>query len=531
MNTIDIISFIYKIFTVIGSVAIFIYFFMPVYTIVGFFATKKFPKATHNHKYAVMIAARNEEAVIGNLIDSIKSQDYPSELVTIFVVADNCTDKTAEVARKCGAICYERFDNDHRTKGYALEFLTENIEKDYGIMSFDAYFIFDADNLLKKDYITRMNEAFDSGEKIVTSYRNTKNFDDNWIAASYGLHWIRTVRHEHRGRSALGLATRIQGTGFMFASEIIKNGWHYVSFTEDRAFAADAVVAGYRISYCDKAEFYDEQPTSLRIAMRQRIRWGKGHLQAFAESGPKLFKHIFVSVKNRPEYKLPAKNSASVVDSTAYDIYDDASVFLKSLFSFKERKLRGIVSLLLRIILVLPAIAAWIVAWLLKSLASYADKVCIKIKNSSFFVNMVSGQKFRGLKMRFMSYDMFSITFPNNLISIISRIFELLLGIFIAIEAGRFVFDTTNPVIILAISVALSYAGNILIGVYVFFVERRRIIPIPLGKKIFFCIMWPFFDIIGEITVLIALFARVEWKTIPHSVSVSIDDISHKNKR
>ena len=174
MNSIDIINILKEIFVLCARLSLCLYFFVPVYTILGFFLTKKFPKAKHNHKYAIMIAARNEEAVIANLLDSINAQDYPRELVTVFVVADNCTDATAQVARSYGAKCYERFDEERRTKGYALEFLVENIRRDYGIESFDAYFIFDADNLLKKDFITRMNEAFDSGEKIVTSYRNTK---------------------------------------------------------------------------------------------------------------------------------------------------------------------------------------------------------------------------------------------------------------------------------------------------------------------------------------------------------------------
>ena len=154
------------------------------YTVLGFFATRKFKPAKNQHKYAVLIPARNEEFVIGNLINSIKKQDYPSELVTIFVVADNCTDNTAKIARVMGAICYERFNDQERTKGFALKFLFENIEKDYGIQSFEGYFIFDSDNLLKEDYISRMNDSFDAGEKIITSYRNTKNWTESWIAST-----------------------------------------------------------------------------------------------------------------------------------------------------------------------------------------------------------------------------------------------------------------------------------------------------------------------------------------------------------
>ena len=163
------------------------YCFRVVFAIVGFFTTKKYKPAKKMHKYAILIAARNEESVIANLIHSIKMQDYPSELVTIFVVADNCNDKTAEISRKCGAICYERKDTEHRTKGFALQYLVECIRKDYGIESFEAYFIFDADNLLNKDYISRMNDSFDAGEKIITSYRNTKNFGKNWLTSGYGF--------------------------------------------------------------------------------------------------------------------------------------------------------------------------------------------------------------------------------------------------------------------------------------------------------------------------------------------------------
>ena len=134
-----------------------------VFKITGLFATRTFPAAEKQHKYAVLIAARNEEAVIGNLIESIRLQDYPAELVKIFVVADNCTDNTAEIAEKAGAVCYKRFDNEHRTKGYALQFLVECIRRNYGIDAFEGYFVFDADNLLKEDYISRINDSFDAG--------------------------------------------------------------------------------------------------------------------------------------------------------------------------------------------------------------------------------------------------------------------------------------------------------------------------------------------------------------------------------
>jgi len=297
---IDIISFF-------STLAFWLVIYKNAYSVIGFFLTRRFRPAKNHHKYAVLIAARNEESVIGNLVDSIRSQDYPSELVTIFVVADNCTDKTAQVARDAGAIVYERFDSEHRTKGYALQFLVRNIEADFGVASFEGYFFFDADNLLKRDFISRMNDAFDSGEKIITSFRNTKNFSTNWISSSYAIHWYRTVRNEHRARSFLRLATRIQGTGFLVANEILKDGWNYVSLTEDRELSAFAATNGYSISYNDKAEFYDEQPTDVKIMMRQRIRWAKGHLWAFTHYGWVLFKNIFTHKTQNNQFRAKTK--------------------------------------------------------------------------------------------------------------------------------------------------------------------------------------------------------------------------------
>ncbi len=270
----------------------FLYLSRTVYMIVGLFTTKKFACARRQHRYAVVIAARNEEAVIGNLLESIAAQDYPTELVTVFVVADNCTDLTAQKARQHGAVCYERFDNVHVTKGYALEFLFERIERDYGIESFEGYFVFDADNLLERDFISRMNDAFDSGEKLITSYRNTKNFDDGWLAAGYALHWLRTSRMESRARAAMGVSTRLQGTGYLFSSELVRDGWHFTSLTEDREFSSAAVVRGCHITYQHEAQFYDEQPTSLWIALRQRIRWSKGNLWAFTHFNRALLKRM-----------------------------------------------------------------------------------------------------------------------------------------------------------------------------------------------------------------------------------------------
>ena len=138
--------FLRRVNTFIGNALTIMVLYRMVYFVLGMFVTRKFKPAKKKHKYAIVIAARNEKNVIGNLIDSISKQDYPKELLTIFVVADNCTDNTAEIARSKGCICYERFDNEHKTKGYALEFLFDRIEEDYKKNNYENYFVFDADN-------------------------------------------------------------------------------------------------------------------------------------------------------------------------------------------------------------------------------------------------------------------------------------------------------------------------------------------------------------------------------------------------
>lgn len=475
MLFIKIINIIIAFFSKLSSAITFLYRYRTVFTVTGIFATRKFPKANNYHKYAVLIAARNEETVIGNLIDSIKDQDYPGDCVSIFVVADNCTDSTAAIARENGAVCYERFDSEHRTKGFALQFLVRQIARDYGIEAFEGYFIFDADNLLKRDYITRMNEAFDAGEKIITSYRNTKNFSDNWISASYGLHWLRTIRTEHRARSLFRLATRIQGTGFLFANELIRDGWNYTSLTEDRAFCADAVANGYTITYNHAAEFYDEQPTDMKIAMRQRIRWARGHLEAFVETGPQLLRHIFVT--------------------------------------------RGVAN------------------------NNKTDKNGQPLSKGRRFINNV--------RLRFMSFDMLTVVFPRGLYTTFKRIITIILrsiliicGAYkislwlmpkefrlLAVALGaKGVPSAIWAQIILLIVFTLSwllytYLTSIILAAYIFVAERRHIAKFSFIKKVWFCITFPIFDLIGKVATVIALFGKVEWKPIPHKVSVSVDKV------
>ena len=151
-------------------------------------------KPVHNvreNRFAVLISARNESNVIGQLLDSINAQTYNSDLVDVYVVADNCTDNTAEIARAHGANVYEREDKVYVGKGYALNYILNEIRAKFGSDHYDGYFVFDADNVLDPHYIEEMNKTFCSGYDALTSYRNSKNYGTNWITAGYALWFLR----------------------------------------------------------------------------------------------------------------------------------------------------------------------------------------------------------------------------------------------------------------------------------------------------------------------------------------------------
>ena len=251
--------------------------------------TRKPPlqEAKANHKYAVMISARNESQVIGDLIHSIRVQNYPQELISIFVIADNCTDNTAEIARNAGATeVYERFNDEEVGKGYALDYLFKHIFEEQGEDAYDAFFVFDADNIVDPQFVREMNKMYDTGEySALTSYRNSQNFCANWISAGYALWFLRESRFLNRPRTRLGVNCAVSGTGFLISADVLREegGWNYHLLTEDIEFSIASAVRGRKIGYCGNAIIYDEQPEHFRQSWDQRLRWSKGFYQVDAK--------------------------------------------------------------------------------------------------------------------------------------------------------------------------------------------------------------------------------------------------------
>ena len=252
--------------SVVNIVTSVLYFIMSLLTvhfvffaIVGVFKRKTFPKSEEKLRYGIIIPARNEENVVAGLIESVRKCNYPQDKLDVFVIAHNCTDRTAEVARATnGAYVYEYNNPEECTMGYAFRYLFKQIKRDYGIENYDGFFLFNADNILDKQYFEKMNDAFVACDRkcVITSFRNSKNFGSNLLSAMYGLYFAYGCRFESRGRTVLGCSTRVQGTGYVINSKIVKDGWNYVTLTEDWEFTADQLLQNNKIVFCDEAMFY-----------------------------------------------------------------------------------------------------------------------------------------------------------------------------------------------------------------------------------------------------------------------------------
>lgn len=231
--------------------------------------------------------------VIGKIIESLEALDYPKNLYDIFIIADNCTDNTAKIAKTYdGVYVCERNVPDKRGKGYALEWMFSklfNMDKDY-----DAIAIFDADNLVSKNFLKEMNYKMLKGYKVVQGYIDSKNPNDSWITGSYSIAFWTANRLFQLARANLGLSNQIGGTGFCMDSETLKElGWGATCLTEDLEFTCKLVLNGHKVGWAHNARVYDEKPLTLKQSWNQRKRWMQGFADVSSRFFTKLIKKAF----------------------------------------------------------------------------------------------------------------------------------------------------------------------------------------------------------------------------------------------
>ena len=251
-----------------------------------------------NPKFAVLIPARDESKVIEGLIKSIKDQTININMNDVYVIVEDINDYTCDIVKKYGATTIVRKNLELRRKGYALDeavkFILDSGKK------YDAYFIFDADNVLDKDYFRNMNETFFNGYDIGIGYRNTKNGNDNVVAACSTLTFsmINTLGNLQKNKDSRNVT--ISGTGFYIKGSFIEKwkGYPFHTLTEDYELTLYSSLNEMTSFYNDKALFYDEQPTSFKVSLDQRTRWIRGFLDARKIYVKKLYEAFKTNGKN-----------------------------------------------------------------------------------------------------------------------------------------------------------------------------------------------------------------------------------------
>ncbi len=239
-----------------------------------------------NNNFAILIPARNEEKVIGNLIDSLHSQNYPKDKYQIYVISNNCVDNTKQVANNHNAKVIE-CDEKVKTKGEVLKYTFNKLKDNKEI---DAYIIFDADNIIHPDFLKEMNKCIESGYRVAEGYRDAKNPSDNWLSGSYALFYLFQNVFFNRSRMGLNASSSINGTGFMIKKSLIDEmGFNTHTLTEDVEFTGICALNNEKIAFVEKAITYDEYPSKFSESWKQRKRWSAGIFECQKFYSVKLF--------------------------------------------------------------------------------------------------------------------------------------------------------------------------------------------------------------------------------------------------
>ena len=239
--------------------------------------------------FAVLIPARDESKVISNLLDSIKKQTFKIDSKDIYIIVESKKDKTVDIAKERNInIIYRKNLTNRRRKGYALDDAIKEILRKK--KHYDAYFIFDADNILDRNYFKEMVKSYKKGYDIGIGYRNTKNGNSSIFSACSSLTFsmINTFSNNYKMKHNLTLT--VSGTGFYIKGKILEElgGYPFNSLTEDYEFTLYATLNDLTSTYNMKAKYFDEQPTDYNTTIKQRTRWVKGYFDSRRKYYPLL---------------------------------------------------------------------------------------------------------------------------------------------------------------------------------------------------------------------------------------------------
>jgi cellulose synthase/poly-beta-1,6-N-acetylglucosamine synthase-like glycosyltransferase len=253
---------------------------------VNYFMQNKFPKDfSYEKRFLIIIPAHNEELFIGRVLSSLLDQNYPSKIMNICVVADNCNDKTAEIAKSFSVNVIVRESTTEFGKGHAIKYALDNIKSDY-----EAAFIIDADSILDKEGLSCLNQHILRGKSIIQCNNAVANTSDSWFTQL--MHVSRTIGNEIQepAKEKLGLSSHLMGNGMCFDKRIIERyGWSAFTVGEDWEYYAKIINEGERIAFAQDVHVYHQESTSFEQATPQRMRWASGRFAILWRYGLKLF--------------------------------------------------------------------------------------------------------------------------------------------------------------------------------------------------------------------------------------------------
>ena len=268
-------------------------------TISAFWASSKTSgvDSVPTHRFLFLVPAHNEERLLPETVRNLHQIDYPESLFSVHVVADNCTDSTAVLAKKNGAIVHERFNEEQRGKGYALQWLLQLLwetEEPH-----DAIIIVDADTVVSKNFLRVMNARLARGERVIQSYYAVRDPGNSWsiglrYAALAVLHYLRP-----QGRMVLGGSAGLKGNGMVFTADLMREHEWSASLTEDIEFHMNLILAGERVMFAPDAVVEAEMPDSLQDSHTQNVRWERGRVEMAKMYVPLLLKGAVNALKNR----------------------------------------------------------------------------------------------------------------------------------------------------------------------------------------------------------------------------------------
>lgn len=252
----------------------------------------EYPETDHFNKFAILVPARNEGQVIGQLIGTLKAQNYPKDMYDIVVMPNNCTDDTEEISRQHGAIIFKpqgKITNKGQVLNQCFDYLLNNFDH-------DGFLVFDADNLVDANYLKEMNKALDAGYQVATGFRDSSNPTVSYISSAYAIYYLLASSFYNQARSNLGMNSLITGTGFMTSRKALESlgGWNTCTLTEDVEFTLQNSIQGNNIAFVEKAITYDQQPENFKQAWNQRLRWSIGSQQGFKL----MHKQLLLAEKN-----------------------------------------------------------------------------------------------------------------------------------------------------------------------------------------------------------------------------------------